>query len=205
MTREAPRRVVFRLSMKSRNLPGELCSARNLPRHLRTHDALTVGEPFLPGRSRHSGLLPRQLLVAGIPTENDRYFFDATSGPNIYSKRSSLLPDSPATALSGCLDRYDSASVSWGDACPIGFFAAFAWYAGSVCEVSFVSGEPALPLIQVVRFSRLIGKIDTTGSRTAAQVAPPRTLGYSRNCVSTLWCRWFHAGFFNRTRETPLF
>jgi len=56
------------------------------PRHLRTHDALTVGVPFLPGASRHSGLLPRQLLVVRIPAENDRYFFDATPGPNINLK-----------------------------------------------------------------------------------------------------------------------
>lgn len=96
---------------------------RNLPRHLRIHDALTVNEPFPPGASRHFSLLPRQFLVVRIPAENDRYFFDATPGPNIYLKRFSLPPNSPATELSGCLDRYASASVSWGDACPIGFFA----------------------------------------------------------------------------------
>jgi hypothetical protein len=66
---------------------GDTGPERNLPRHLRTHDALTVGVPFLPGASRHSGLLPRQLLVVRIPAENDRYFFDATPGPNIYLKR----------------------------------------------------------------------------------------------------------------------
>ena len=101
------------------NAPG-----RNLPRHLRTHDALTVGVPFLPGASRHSRLFPRQSLATRNSCEKRRYNFDATPGSNIYSKRLSLLPDPPATALSGCLDRYDSASVSWGDACPIGFFAA---------------------------------------------------------------------------------
>ena len=112
--------------MEPHNVRGDTGPERNLPRHLRTHDALTVGVPFLPGASRHSGLLPRQFLVVRIPAENDRYFFDATPGPNIYLKRLSLLSDLPATALSGCLDRYDSASVSWGDACPIGFFAASA-------------------------------------------------------------------------------
>jgi hypothetical protein len=76
--------------------------------------------------------------------------------------------------------------MSWDDARPIGFFAASACWFGHVCEVSFVSGEPALPLIRVVRFSRLIGNFDSTGYRSRAQVAPP-TLRYRRNCAATPW------------------
>jgi hypothetical protein len=93
-----------------------------------------VGVPFLPGALQHSRLLLRQFLVAKIPAGNSRYFFDANPGPNIQSKRLSLPPDPPATAISGCPDRCDLACVSWGDACPIGFFAAFACSADLVAK-----------------------------------------------------------------------
>ena len=164
------------LVVEAAHCRGSSVLERTLPRHLRTHDALAVGVPFLPGALQYSRLLHRQLLVARIPAGNDRYSFDATPGPNIHSKRSSLLPDPPATALSGCSDRCYSACVSWGDACPIGFFAASAFSAGSGLRSIFCKRRASPAPIRVVRFSRLIGKLDTTGSHATAQVVRTHTL-----------------------------
>ena len=90
------------------------------------------------------------------------------------------------------------ASVSWGDACPIGFFADSGSFAGLICEASFVSGEPTLPFGG--RFSRLIGKFDTTDYRAAAQ-------GVCENggtSVTALEPSWSTFLYWLRTHETPL-
>ena len=99
---------------------------RNLPRHLRTHDALTVGVPFLPGESRHSSA-PSTIACRQDPRGECPLLLRCDSRAKHLSKRSSLLSDiNLQQHLSGCLDRYDSASVSWVMPCPIGSFAASA-------------------------------------------------------------------------------
>ena len=88
------RRPTARLPMEPHNVRGDTGPERNLPRHLRTHDAFTVGVPFLPGASRHSASAPSTIsLSSGSLRRMTATSSMRLQGQTSIQKRSSLLPD----------------------------------------------------------------------------------------------------------------